>query len=171
MEKRASELGKQEAAAMIRPLRQRHLVMMTLLAILVPLVLVAALTARSAVPLAEAIPGSLVSVPPERSDGWYELAPDIPARVRIRQEKDGWKLDYLPVGDPEKPDLLLYWSASPADGSGKLAADAILLGSLAGAQARTFPVEEEIDRAGYFIVYSLAHAEVVGSAAVPGERD
>ena len=94
--------GKIRQMARRRPLRQRHLLMMALLAILVPLVLVAALTARSAVPPVGAIPGSLVAVPQQRSDGWYELAPDISARIRIRQEKSGWELVFNEAANTEK---------------------------------------------------------------------
>ena len=152
---------------MIRPLRRRHLTMLALLAIIVPVVLLAALKVRPAVSLMESIPEVFVRVPPERGPAWRDLTPDLPARVRIRPEKDGRKLDYHPVDDPERPDLLLYWSASPFVGSAKLPADAILLGPLAGAQARSFSLEDEIEGAGHLMVYSLAHAEVVASAAWP----
>ena len=112
------------------------------------------------------LPGSPARLDSESGDGWRDLTPAIPVRVRLREEPDGRKLDYHPLEDLHKPDLLLYWSSSPIEGPDELPEGAKLLGSLSGAQARVFELGDELEGDGRLVVYSLAHGTVVGSAAL-----
>jgi len=117
---------------MIQPLRRNHRWVMTGLALVLPVLFLAGLAARS-------------PVPPDRwrLPGAGEPDPQVAGLLR-------------PYQNLLAPDLIMYWSASPAP-DGVLPADAKLLGSPQGLQA---PSRLAVS-SGYLLLYSLAHQQLV----------
>jgi hypothetical protein len=132
---------------MIRPLRRAHRAVVTTLAVLLPVLVVAGLAAR------REVPASMESM---------RLSPRPATReeetpgVIVRWEK---RLERLPA-----PDVLVYWSREPVAGS-ELPRDAVLLGRFVpGVLPR--PASRS---AGYLILYSLARREVLDTARLGGQ--
>lgn len=151
---------------MIRELRGRHRLMITLLAVVTPVLFVAALAGRTPMPtgglpsalaastLANLVPigaeWTLLMNPPIR--GRYLALPgdSIPTAIRL-----------TPDGPGGEPDLLLYWAETVGD-SVALPPEARLLGPLDARQPVSLPRPE-----GYLILYSLAHRERLAVARLP----
>lgn len=145
---------------MIARLRRRHRVATIALAVLMPPALAVALIARepmpgSAVPVALA--GDTTTGPPRWSRD--DLFAALPIRVRGFA---GELVELQPLRDPLLPDLLVYWSADGAVDA--LPAGAQLVGRLAGVEARRFALPAA---GGRLHLYSLGHARLVDSAALP----
>jgi len=68
-----------------------------------------------------------------------------------------------PAQELNEPDLLLYWSVEQPTGD-SLPAAAQLLGPFAAGKAFTLPLN--VDRAGYLILFSLAHQSLIATAKV-----
>lgn len=131
---------------MIRPLRRAHRAIVTTLALVLPVLVGAALAARREVPASTTSAG--LSPRPATLGGQSPV-------VIVRWEKG---LQRLPA-----PDVLVYWSREPVVGS-KLPRDAVLVGRFApGVLPR--PASRS---AGYLILYSLAHQEVIDAARLGG---
>lgn len=158
---------------MIRSLRRRHRVMTTAIAIILPLLFMAGIAARKAIPRME-IPPALAPAEEKfselifrKSNFWPEL--DIAARVfadsippsRLAVELHPQR--YLKI-----PDILVYWSETPASAGDKMPESAYLIGTLAGTEQRRFPLPPAaLDSDGTLILYSLAQQKVIGIAALP----
>ena len=160
---------------MIRPLRARHRRMMTVLAVVVPVVFVAGLLARQPVPAVDELPGTVRPAVPE---GFTEAAVDDaawgglalrttwmvgPATAEGGPPARGVTLTFLV--DPRLPDLLVYWAAESEGAS--LALDAHLLGTIGDLQERSWVLPGDASDGGVLVLYSLARQEVVATAAVP----
>lgn len=81
---------------------------------------------------------------------------------------DGRSLDLQPSRDLQEPDVLVYWSpgVGPFDA---IPEDAILLGLLAGAEARRFEMPDAAQGVAdaSILVYSLARAELLTTLRCP----
>ena len=115
-------------------------------------------------PRAGAIPSVLaveaVSGPPRwtREDLWSALSIRTSAYTR-----DGVVIvELAPLRDPLLPDLLVYWA--PGGPGDRLPDGARLLGRLAGTATRRFALPAA---GGRLHLYSLGHARLVDSAALP----
>lgn len=151
---------------MIAPLRRRHRLMITLLALTVPVLVVLAISHRPEHDLQRVGPQTV----PENLPAQQEIA-DLfslpPTSAQLWQEGDQAVLYVQTTEAPRLPDLLLYWSASQPGVS--LPADAVLLAPLPARGQRIMPLPQST-AGGYVLLYSLAHQEMVESAPLPTLR-
>lgn len=158
---------------MIRSLRRRHRAMTTAIAIVLPLLFLAGIAARKAIPRME-IPPALTPVEETFSElifqkNYFRPELDIAARVfadslppsRLAVELHPQR--YLKI-----PDILVYWSETPPNAGDKMPESSYLIGTLAGTERRRFPLPSAaLDSDGSLILYSLAQQRVIGMAALP----
>jgi hypothetical protein len=146
--------------------------MMASLAVVVPVVFLAALAARTAPPRMDPVPQGSAQRPPADGPDWLALEPALPARIRYRRDATRFFLDWFPAKDLQRPDALLYWSRLVPVGVSTLPADAVLLGAVAGSQPRSFGVSEDVaTTSGFLLLYSLGHGENLGHAPIPAAAD
>jgi hypothetical protein len=145
---------------MIHSLRTRHRVLTTALAVLLPVGIVAGLTARVGLPAVSGLPvDSAASVPADEGRAFaFAVAP-----LEGRLLPDG-RLVLQPREDLRRPDLRVFWVAAGAEGPD----DGLLLGRLAGVRETVLSLPPGLrDRDGEILIYSLAHEEVVDRARLP----
>jgi hypothetical protein len=151
-------------ADVIARLRRRHRIATVALAALMPPALAVALAVRSATPAIGAIPPVLAAGEAGGTPRWSrdDLGSAVPLRVRGFDAS----IELAPLRDPLLPDLLVYWAA---DGTAdRLPDGARLLGRLAATEARRFAVPAP---GGRLYLYSLGHARLVDSAALPAAAE
>ncbi len=147
---------------MIRPLRRRHLWMISAMAAIVAPLYLAGLAARPAPAVQKTLPTGLAEPIADASGEGVELPTKPP--IRVRPVADG-ALEVAASGFVEGADLLLYWA--PAEGTRTLA-NAHLLGALRGGERQLFDLPVGAATApGVLIVYSLGHGEELAYAPWP----
>ena len=150
---------------MIQPLRTVHRGVFVTLALVLPVILVVALSARHrGLPLgapAKQIPASVQLL---NSYGrlWQTHAIQT-AFYADSNTPEGLYVTLEPAQELGEPDLLLYWAATQPSGD-SLPAGAKLLGAFAA--DKTFALPRDLARGGHLVLYSLAHQSVVDTAAV-----
>jgi len=147
---------------MIRPLRQRHRVMLSALGVLLPVAFAVGIAARRPVPVA--------SVPPELGGKVKDFAqvvwtrPDLwPGHgiiTTLRRDAMGSVGAELTLRDLAKPDVLVYWAAGKDSTRESLPDNARLLGALAAHVPLLLPADVR-DEPGCLVLYSLADHEIV----------
>ncbi|MEM1096610.1 MAG: hypothetical protein AAGJ10_18570 [Bacteroidota bacterium] len=153
---------------MIRPLRTRHRVMVSTLAVVLPVLFVASLLVRQHPAVMDTLPVPVSAEAPSllRSETTATFGA---LSVSLRVYEDARPATRLavalrPDASPSAPDVLAYWSETPPSAA-TLPDAAILLGTLAGPQSRTFMLPEAALRTeGYLILYSLGHQALLGSS-------
>jgi hypothetical protein len=156
----------------IAALRRRHARAIGALATAAPIVVLAALVARTPVPVAPDFPAPLANelrtpVPPAAltvaaSDLLWR---GLPILTRVLALGDTRYVE-LTVNEPLRaPDLLLYGSAAPAAGN-QLPTDARLLGRFGGSRTQGFALGTSSPTSLW--LFSLAHGEVIGRASLAG---
>lgn len=155
---------------MIAPLRRRHRLTTTVLALAVPVLYGIALTGRPAEPTADALPPALAGASPagELIHDYGALFAGQAVATRLRGAgPDRW-IELEPRGPIARPEVLVYWTPETAGPADRLPQDAFLLGALAGLRPRTFAVPAgALGRDGRLVLYSLGHQEVVATAQLP----
>ena len=145
---------------MIRPLRTAHLLSFYGMAVLLPAVLIAGLTARSSSHASE-VPTSQPVLPA----GLVRQSESLWKKHSIRSEfyRDANKTFVLlaPKGSLNEPDVLVYWAASPTTDQ-SLPGNAHLLGPFVPGHALPVPAERD----GYLMLFSLPHNKVLDVASV-----
>jgi hypothetical protein len=151
---------------MIRPLRQRHRRMVTVLGVVLPVVLVAGIAARKPAPIVTTLPSALATatqhletVEWERTDLFTKTL----IQVRLLRESAGsgrFAVGFSAAKDFVKPDLLVYWAAGNPDITTTLPDKARLLGAFNSSAALTLPAEAALG-SGVLVLYSLADQEIV----------
>jgi len=165
----------------IHPLRRRHRLLITALAVVVPTLYLLALAARPSFPEdgwgRGGIPPSLEPIKEVGRElaAWPDLWPE-PVRLttRLVAMPDGLRaLELLPVAPPDAPDLLLYWTPAahqgdPASAGETLPGEAWLLGPFAPESPIPLPLPEVAwEGGGTLLLYSLGHQRLVAHAALP----
>jgi len=156
---------------MIRTLRVRHRTMIVALAVIAPVLFVAGLIARQAVPV---MPDSAVAAGLPEDDVFEVVGRDdaawgeLPVRtIWLRASGDDMRraVTLELTGPIKRPDLLVYWDDSANDG-GVLSDQAHLLGRIGGRRSVTWhvPVRSE---SGRLLLYSSGWREIVASAIPP----
>lgn len=135
------------------------------LAIVLPLGLGLALSSRTSVPASANAPrGDASAIAPDSAPASDTLAKSGALEFRLRiwnAAVNGARvLELTPKRDLESPDVLVYWADSEA--AKDLPANSVLLGSLAGTQARRFTLSKDV-HGGRLFLYSLAHQELVAN--------
>jgi len=158
---------------MIHPLRQRHRLNLTILAVVLPLAFALGLLARKASPTMHAAPSALSHEPfalPRMIFEKEDLWPGIKITTRVYTDAPSgllFALELQPREDVHAPDILVYWSARTSGNEQELLKEAHLLGALAGRQKRSWLLPGTMERVdGKVILYSLGHQAVVASASL-----
>lgn len=113
--------------------------------------------------LSELRPGSV----PGMTALEFPLFDGLPVRGSIGVAPDGTAILGLAVLEElREPDVLVYWSPSAPAAQGGLPEKARLVGSLGGIGERYLPLPREAGAPGHLLLYSLAHHELIGSAAL-----
>jgi hypothetical protein len=150
---------------MIAPLRARHRLWTTTLAVALPALYVLALLARTQVPAVELPPALAEDAGGEVVREATDLFADHAVTTRVRRAGDRFRVELEPVAPIVSPAVLVYWSPSPAGEA--LPAESFLLGSLAGVRARAFDLPAAaLGRDGWLVLYSLGHQQVIDAAAL-----
>ena len=149
---------------MNRRLRKRHQLMLTGLALLLPIGFGLALQARPEIPAGGGRIAALGPAVPQ--DGttatqisWGELG--IRSRYWAASQERAAVVQLTAAEDLALPDVLLYWSENKEDA---LQGDEFLLGSFFGEQTQRYSLPAGATSTGRLFLYSLAHDEVVGTA-------
>lgn len=159
---------------MIRPLRQRHRWVITVLAIFVPAAFVAGVVARIHEPVMQSPlevfskeTPSFTTVVWESSDLWPNH--HIATRLLSDAHPGGeYAIELTRLDDLVKPDLLLYWSKDLHE-TNTLPEDAILLGFITPQAPNLLPLPKDFAMTkGMMIIYSLADHETVATSSPVG---
>ena len=157
---------------MIRPLREWHRRVVSLLALTLPVSYVALLAHRApaepdAMPFTAHHAGRVAAGPT------FELLAEPRVEGRLLGTRGDWSPDALqitPSGDPGIPDLLAYWSPAPGDGH-ELPPDARFIGALSGGRDQVFLLPAPgVTQGIHVILFSLARGEIVAAVPLPGVR-
>lgn len=150
---------------MIQPLRNVHRRVSMGMAVVLPAVLFVGLAARRPVSISGghdvALPGR-VQLLKQSAGGWQRHAMQTSLYRQLDPPYDLY-VTLNPVRPLNEPDVLLYWSESPAAKS-SLPDRARLLGAFEPASALALP--RDLQPGGNLILYSLTHQSVVDSAAL-----
>ena len=151
---------------MIRPLRQRHRVMVCTLGVLLPVAFIGGIAARRPVAVSNSVPVELEN---EASDFgtviWTkaDLWPDQRIITSLRRNAAGIAAVELMFRDLVKPDVLVYWAAGKETAVESLPDNARLLGALSNRVPLPIPADAR-GEAGRLVLYSLADHEVVATS-------
>ena len=151
---------------MIRPLRQRHRLMISLLGVTLPVAFAAGLAARRPVPVAMSVPPELAvkasnfgNVVWTKADVW----PDQRIITSLRRDVTGSVAVEFMFHELVKPDVLVYWAQGKETAGEGLPDNARLLGALANRTPLPIPADVR-GETGRFVLYSLAEHEVVATS-------
>ena len=149
---------------MILPLRQRHRHVFAVLAVVLPVVFVIGIAARSRVPLVTSLSAEISGADASNATVVWERADlftNAPVNVRLLRGTNGESsLTLSAAGDFAKPDLLAYWTAGALPSGDALPESAVLLGSFAAPRLRL--PDGFTTQSGSLILFSLADQEIVG---------
>lgn len=157
---------------MIRPLRQRHRVIVCALGVILPVAFTLGLAARKAVPSVKTVPASLLGRVGDAGPILWrqsEIWTDPRFLTTLRRDAAGALTVEFSFRDLARSDVLVYWVKGKEGGG--LQDDARLLGALLQSVPRTLPKEIR-GETGRFVLYSLADQEVVAQSkafVVPNE--
>ena len=151
---------------MIRPLRQRHRRMITIIGVLLPIAFAAGIAARRPAPTIATLPTALATtqrhfeaVEWERAD----LFTKTPIQVRLLRESAGaghFAVEFSAARDFVKPDLIVYWVAVGTRITDTIPDHAFLVGSFNSSAALPLPLEAG-SASGVLVLYSLADHVIV----------
>jgi hypothetical protein len=151
---------------MIRPLRQRHRLIVCTLGILLPVAFTAGIAARRSVPMVNSVPKELESKASEfgmvvwtKTDLW----PGRGIITSLRRDTVGALAVDLMFRDLVRPDVLVYWTPGTELTGEGLPESARLLGVLANRAPLQIPADVR-GEAGRFLLYSLAEHERVATS-------
>jgi len=158
---------------MIRTLRLRHRRVILLLAIALPLLVAAALSARRPIPRMERLPdgltGSVADVPPvgtPRVASWD--GGSLRATLLRGVDGAGTRVSIELLQELVRPDLLVYWSDDTDAVFEGVPDDAALLGRLAGRYPIVFELPVQAAGSdGQLILVSPSQDEIVTSFRLP----
>ena len=162
---------------MIRPLRTRHRVMVTVLAVTLPILFVAGLLARKPPAEMEALPEAI----PFFSETYPRLLDEAPnlwgeLAILTRLHADATPASHLAVElHPEAylkaPDVLVYWHVGALSAEDIIPDGAYLLGGLAGTRAQHFALPDTaLHTDGHLILYSLGHQQMIATASLSSKQ-
>ena len=159
---------------MIRPLRQKHRVMVCTLGVLLPVAFAAGIAARRPVSAAASVPSQLTGKTIDFGQVvWMkeDLWPNQRIVTRLRRDATGSMAVELICRDLVKPDVLVYCAAGKDTVVESLPEHARLIGALSNGAPLSIPVDLR-GEIGRFVLYSLADHEVVaGSRAFIVPKD
>jgi len=159
---------------MIRPLRQRHRVMVCTLGVVLPVAFAVGVVARKPVPIAPTISAALTGQATDFDQAVWtkvDLWNDQHIITSLRQNPAGSVAVELMFQNLAKPDVLVYWAVGKASAIEGLPDNARLLGALSNRSPLPIPADV-CGEAGRLFLYSLADHEVVAASKSFGvEKD
>ena len=147
---------------MIQPLRRTHRVIFFVLGIALPVLFIAGLASRHApLPAVRPVEGKLA----KKNGGTEFVLNRGSSKFKVRlveNKKGGSEREFLVIPDSGflAPDVFLYWSETKPERF--ISPNARLLGKLGPRALYRIPAGS----AGYFVLYSVAQDEVLGSVPV-----
>jgi len=147
---------------MIQPLRRAHRAIFFALGIVLPVLFIAGLASRHA-PLSSVGPVEDKLVQRNEGTEFVLSVGSSKSVVRlIENKKGGPEREFLAIPDSGflVPDVFVYWSETPPGAS--ISPNARLLGKLGRRELYRIPARSS----GYFVLYSVAQNEVLGSILV-----
>jgi len=153
---------------MIRPLRQRHRIVVLSLAVILPAAFAVGIATRKEVPASRPEHGLSEQAPHQtelwaRSDLWQKTA--IHTRLlRVGPERT-LGVELVSTKRIVRPDVQVYWVPGEGDIQHALPDDAFLLGSFD--QSSTVPLsmpEAAKEQTGALVLYSLADQEIIATS-------
>jgi len=155
---------------MIRPLRQRHRVMVLSLAMTLPAAFVLGIAMRNEVPTAPA--GALGQLAESRSQNvlWtrndlWEQKPIQTSLLSIGPGSGQLAVELNPAGRIVRPDLLVYWVPAETKIRNSLPDNALLLGSFEQSVPTPLTLHElKGKQTGVLVLYSLADQEIIATS-------
>ena len=151
---------------MIRPLRQRHRVMVWTLTVLLPVTFAVGLIARRPVPVVASVSKELTGPVVTPGQVIWTSADLWPGQSIVttlhRSAIKAVTVEFM-FRDLMKPDVLVYWAAGQETTAKGLPENVRLLGALQNQVPLPFPVDEH-GVTGRFVLYSLADHEVVATS-------
>lgn len=151
---------------MIRPLRQRHRRMFTVLGILLPVLFAVGIASRNAAPSVDSLPAGLAAAPERFVDPLWErddLFEQVPIQVRLARDATdagNFGVQLVAKKDFLKPDLIVYWVTEPPASVETLPDEAVLLGQFDSSVALPLPADAAAT-GGVLVLHSLADNETV----------
>jgi len=160
----------------IRPHRRRHFWIFTILAVILPLVLVAAIGVRGQAPIANRVPQVLDEPSLRRWTTVSGAEAQVNPRIHLRllasdpvRSRLGIELTLTQA--LREPDVAVYWTASTGAAPDQLPRDAVLLGTIGKTGPRRLPLPPRATEIlGSLILYSVAHRAVLDVMTIPGPR-
>jgi hypothetical protein len=152
---------------MIRPLRQRHRIVVLALSAFLPAVFVLGIASRRSVPLIPSLPSGLSAQAGQTSQSvWVrdDLWEKKPLRTRLLSDPvtSNLALEVTATTPVVLPDVLLYWAPATSKLDDSLPSDAVLLGAWMQEPANPVAVPQPAKAGqGRLILYSLADHEIV----------
>ena len=151
---------------MIRPLRQRHRIVVCALGVLLPVAFATGIAQRRPVAVSNSVPAGLESKASDfgavvwtKADLW----PDQRIITNLRRNAAGIVAVELMFRDLARPDVLVYWAAGKETAVEGLPDNARLLGALSNGVPLSIPADAR-GEGGRFVLYSLADHEVVATS-------
>ena len=151
---------------MIRPLRQRHRVIVCTLGVLLPVAFAAGIVARKPVPVTATVPSGLAGQANDFVREVWTMTDIWPGQriiTSLRRDAAGSAAVELMFRELAKPDVLVYWEAGKESAVEGLPDNARLLGALSNRAPLRIPADVR-GEAGRFVLYSLADHEVVAAS-------
>lgn len=152
---------------MIRPLRQRHRIMITTLSVIIPTAFALGIARRSEFPSSPVDPGSVSAETKRYTELWtrndlWEKAGIRTRLLRSSSNPQRLAIELASTKQIVRPDLLVYWVPDGLRTSDTLPDNAVLLGNF----IQTAPVQFELpgqstNQNGLLLLYSLADQEIV----------
>jgi hypothetical protein len=152
---------------MVRPLRQRHRIVVLALSAFLPVAFVLGIASRRSVPLIPALPSGLSAQAGQISQSvWVrdDLWEKKPLRTRLLSDPltSNLALEVTATTPVVLPDVLLYWAPGTSKVDDLLPGDAVLLGEWMQESANPVAVPRPAKvLQGRLILYSLADHEIV----------
>ncbi|TFG51464.1 MAG: hypothetical protein E4H37_07865 [Gemmatimonadales bacterium] len=162
---------------MIRSHRRRHLWIFTTLAVLLPLVLVAAIGVERRAPIVDRVP-RVLNQPSLRT--WTAIAGteaelvDLHIHLRLLASdslRSRLGIELTLTEALREPDAAVYWTARTDAAPDQLPGDAVFLGTIGnpGAQRLELPPQALATHVS-LVLYSVAHGTVLGALAISEPR-
>ena len=151
---------------MIRPLRQRHRMMVCTLGVVLPVAFLAGIAARRPVPVATSLPPELAGTATDPGKVVWTKADLWPGQriiTSLRRDTAGSMTVEFMFRQLVKPDVLVYWVDGKETVGESLPNNARLLGALTNRRPLTITSSARSE-AGRFVLYSLADHEVVATS-------
>ncbi len=151
---------------MIRPLRQRHRIMISTLSVIIPAAFALGIASRKQIPLSPDTRPTMTAESSDFTEVWdrNDLWKEKPVHTRLLRSANSQRfaIELAPDERIVRPDLLVYWIPGETQVQGSLPDNAFLLGSFEQSAPARFDLPDQSAKLkGILLLYSLADHEIV----------